>query len=388
MSGKHYAHSGRAADRSDWQLLPDHLQATATLAAHRAAPLKLQATAHMAGLFHDFGKYDPAFDRVLSGGNERVDHSTAGAALLYSRAPAGLRGVAEIVAYAILGHHAGLPDRDRTDASMARRLDGFRDPVPPAITAAALPDLGPVLRELVAFRDGKTPGFDISVAARMVFSCLVDADFRDTEAFYARLDGTRPDREWPALAELLPAWRAAFDAHMATFSTEGEVNGLRARVLAHVRQGAALEPGLFTLTVPTGGGKTLASLGFALDHAARHGKRRIIFAIPYTGARIETTRGNTRSPRPRCRLLTETRIEAAPQGNPAPDAPVAPFPSSPRKGPSSTKSLPPSGTPAPPPPRTFCTSPCSRGTEAGVVRCLVLCQGRLQCPTTLTTASP
>ena len=82
MSGKHYAHSGRAADRSDWQLLPDHLQATATLAAHRAAPLKLQATAHMAGLFHDFGKYDPAFDRVLSGGNERVDHSTAGAALL------------------------------------------------------------------------------------------------------------------------------------------------------------------------------------------------------------------------------------------------------------------------------------------------------------------
>ena len=132
MSGKHYAHSGRAADRSDWQLLPDHLQATATLAAHRAVPLKLQATAHMAGLFHDFGKYDPAFDRVLSGGNERVDHSTAGAALLYSRAPAGLRGVAEIVAYAILGHHAGLPDRDRTDASMARRLDGFRDPVPPA----------------------------------------------------------------------------------------------------------------------------------------------------------------------------------------------------------------------------------------------------------------
>lgn len=122
----------------------------------------------------------------------------------------------------------------------------------------------------------------------MVFSCLVDADFPDAEAFYAGLDGTRPDREWPALAELLPAWRAAFDAHMATFSTEGEVNGLRARVLTHVRQGAALEPGLFTLTVPTGGGKTLASLGFTLDHAAQHGKRRIIFAIPYTGARIET----------------------------------------------------------------------------------------------------
>ncbi|AYF02464.1 CRISPR-associated helicase Cas3'' [Paracoccus yeei] len=397
MSGKHYAHSGRAADRSDWQLLPDHLQATATLAAHRAAPLKLQATAHLAGLFHDFGKYDPAFDRVLSGGNERVDHSTAGAALLYSRAPAGLRGVAEIVAYAILGHHAGLPDRDRTDASMARRLDGFRDPVPPAITAAALPDLGPVLRELVAFRDGKMPGFDISVAARMVFSCLVDADFRDTEAFYARLDGTRPDREWPALAELLPAWRAAFDAHMATFSTEGEVNGLRARVLAHVRQGAALEPGLFTLTVPTGGGKTLASLGFALDHAARHGKRRIILAIPYTGARIEAQRARQPAHREGGRPLTETRIGAAPHRDPAPTLvtpPILPSKRPARHEVPAPQAYRATATPHPalsahrPPLRTFCTSPCSRGTEAGVVRCLVLCQGRLRCRTSLTTSSP
>ncbi len=75
---------------------------------------------------------------------------------------------------------------------------------------------------------------------------------------------------------------------MAGFRQNGRINRLRAEILIHVRQAAAMAPGLFTLTVPTGGGKTLASLGFALDHAARHGHRRIIFAIPYAGAGIET----------------------------------------------------------------------------------------------------
>ncbi|CAM5330121.1 hypothetical protein FALB51S_01114 [Frigidibacter albus] len=116
----------------------------------------------------------------------------------------------------------------------------------------------------------------------MIFSCLVDADFRDTEAFYTRLEGREADRDWPALRDLLPGLRAAFDAHMAGFPAKTDLNLLRAEVLQHIRAQAALPPGLFTLTVPTGGGKTLASLGFALDHAARHGHRRIIYAIPYT----------------------------------------------------------------------------------------------------------
>ena len=116
----------------------------------------------------------------------------------------------------------------------------------------------------------------------MVFSCLVDADFRDTEAFYDRLEGRQRNRDWPALQDLLPDLRAGFDAHMAGFDPARGVNPLRAEMLAHVRAQAALPPGLSTLSVPTGGGKTLASLGFALDHAARHGHRRIIYAIPYT----------------------------------------------------------------------------------------------------------
>ncbi len=277
-----YAHSGENDDRSDWQLLPDHLESTAALAAMRGMPLGLDASARLAAKLHDFGKYDPAFDSRLLGGKERVDHSTAGAHLLCSRSSAGTRPAAEVLAYAILGHHAGLPDRRGSEASFSRRIETFRDPIAPAITAATTVDFGPVAQELVArIRPGHAP-FDLSVATRMVFSCLVDADFRDTEAFYSKIENRDPDRDWPSLAAVLPDWARIFDTHMAGFSPEGELNRLRADILHHVRAKASMAPGLFTLTVPTGGGKTLASLGFALDHAARHGHRRIIYAIPYT----------------------------------------------------------------------------------------------------------
>ena len=287
---KFYAHSGNPTDRSDWQLLPDHLDSTARLAAKRGERLGLAAAAALAGRYHDFGKYDPAFDRVLTGGNDRVDHSTAGAALLHARASGAMRLVADVISYAILGHHAGLPDRTGADGSMERRLDRFRDPIAPEISAAETPDFGPAARELVALVRGPSLGFDLSVAARMLFSCLVDADFRDTETYYAQLDGRTPDRDWPALVDLLPDWRGRFDAYMARFTPDSDLNRLRADILSHVRGAATMPPGLFTLTVPTGGGKTLASLGFALDHAARHGHRRIIFAIPYTSIIDQTAK--------------------------------------------------------------------------------------------------
>jgi CRISPR-associated endonuclease/helicase Cas3 len=120
----------------------------------------------------------------------------------------------------------------------------------------------------------------------MIFSCLVDADYRDTEAFYARAEKRTQDRDWSALTDILPELVTRFDRHMnALPRSDSKVNRLRDEILATVRANAALLPGLFTLTVPTGGGKTLASLGFALDHVTRHrslGLRRIIYAIPYT----------------------------------------------------------------------------------------------------------
>lgn len=283
MTFETFAHSGSPGDLSDWQTLEDHLFATSQRAAVAGAALGLSEIARIAGAWHDFGKYDPAFQRRLRGDPTRVDHSTAGAAALLQRATGAQRIAAELLAYAILGHHAGLPDARGGNAAMTARIDRYENQIPPEVTASANVDFSKLLPEVISrLCDKNTVGFDLSVVGRMVFSCLVDADFRDTEAFYDRIEHRLHDRDWPVLQDLLPGFRAGFDAHMARLPSTSDLNQLRAEVLAHIRAKAEMPPGLFTLTVPTGGGKTLASLGFALDHAALNGHRRIIYAIPYT----------------------------------------------------------------------------------------------------------
>lgn len=289
----YFAHSGHRHDGSDWQRLDDHLRQTADAAAVTGKAADLSHCARLAALLHDFGKYDPAFQRRLRGDKTAVDHSTAGASLLLDRAkPGSQTWVAEVLAQAILGHHAGLPDAIGSDAARSRRIESFRqrDPIPPAIAAAAEADLGPLVDEMLAkVRRGPQAGFDLAIAGRIVFSCLVDADFKDTQAFYDQLEGKAHDRAWPALADILPDLRATFDRRMADFEPN-DLNRLRADILTRIRGKAGMSPGLFTLTVPTGGGKTLASMGFALDHAARHGHRRIIYAIPYTSIIDQTAK--------------------------------------------------------------------------------------------------
>jgi len=126
--------------------------------------------------------------------------------------------------------------------------------------------------------------FRLSVLGRMIFSCLIDADRRDTEAYYESIKGgAKADRAWRPLTDILPGLQARFDAHIDNMpKLDSAVNRLRGEILTHVRARAEEARGFFTLTVPTGGGKTLASLGFALDHARRHGHSRIIAAIPFT----------------------------------------------------------------------------------------------------------
>ena len=292
MTGNYYAHSGRSADKSDWQRQSDHLRAVGELAAAMAARFGLEKAARLAGLLHDLGKYTLPFQRRLAGG-PAVDHSTAGAAAVTAL---GLKGddalVAELVAYCILGHHAGLPDRqNETDACFDARLQRFAgeaglQPDPIWKTELLLDASGLVP---AALRRGAHPAFQLSVMARMLFSCLVDADFNDTERYYCGLGEIEPDREWPTLASLLPGFTARFDAYMgAKASADSELNRLRGEILAHVRGKAGAAGGLFTLTVPTGGGKTLASLGFALDHARARGLCRIIYSIPFTSITEQT----------------------------------------------------------------------------------------------------
>lgn len=278
----HYAHSGSAGDTRDWQVLEAHLKQVAALAAEMAVPLGLEKAVYLAGLFHDLGKYTAAFQKRLTGANISVDHSTAGAWQILQAVGAEDRHMAELIAYAILGHHAGLPDMRGSEASLSDRIAGFDgvslDPVWNTELAADLSGLAPKFSW-----DRDHFAFQLAFCGRMLFSCLVDADFKDTESFYAALEEREIDRSWQPLQALLPSFLASFDKHMAAKGAPSSaLNHLRAKILSHVRSRAVDAPGLFTLTVPTGGGKTLASLAFALDHAALHGHRRIIYAIPFT----------------------------------------------------------------------------------------------------------
>jgi CRISPR-associated endonuclease/helicase Cas3 len=134
--------------------------------------------------------------------------------------------------------------------------------------------------------------FQLAMFGRMLFSCLVDADFRDTECFYAKAEGKSVDRDWPAIPAIADRLIHRFDTHMACLAGKAGANPLvrlRADILAHARGKASLPRGVFTLDVPTGGGKTLASLGFALDHAKTHGMERIVYGIPFTSIIDQTS---------------------------------------------------------------------------------------------------
>lgn len=288
-----YAHSTDNADRSDWHRLADHLRAVAALAGDRAQVFGASRAAALAGLLHDLGKYSDAFQRRLGGAIEKVDHSTAGAREVMGLAASPKdKLIAELIAYAIAGHHAGLADKIGDSGSLADRLDPKICAIEPLYPAwkSELPisatDLFPGDFDWEKDKQAKaTLAFEFAFLGRMIFSCLVDADFRDTEAFYASVNAANIDREWPALQDALDHLRTRFDAYMEAIrkgAPNTELSRVRSEILLHLRSKAVLHPGVFTLNVPTGGGKTLASLAFALDHAKVHGLRRIITAIPFT----------------------------------------------------------------------------------------------------------
>jgi CRISPR-associated endonuclease/helicase Cas3 len=244
-----FAHSTNRKDRSDWQTLPDHLMAVAALAAERGGKFGARRAAALAGMLHDLGKYSSAFQRRLDGSGEAVDHSTAGAKHVGRLVVGGAdRGMAELIAYVIAGHHAGLPDREGETGSLTERLDKPikpLDPVWPQELNLEPTDLMPDFRW--EKQDRAWFAFQLGFLGRMVFSCLVDADFLDTEAFYARAERRQVDRTWPRLPCVVDRLIAAFDAHMAEkrkAAPETSVNRLRKEVLTHVRGRAGRRPRL------------------------------------------------------------------------------------------------------------------------------------------------
>jgi CRISPR-associated endonuclease/helicase Cas3 len=239
--------------------------------------------ARVAGLLHDLGKYTDEFQRRLCGDAIRVDHATRGAMVAVAR----YQQIGTLLAYGIAGHHAGLANGDEgiERSSLRDRLNGTG--LPPLMddwrSEITLPD-SVNLPPLRVHPDRK--GFQLSFLARMLFSCLVDADYLDTECFYDRVEmslhTSAASRVRNIESPSLNVLRENLDQFLSGFISDSPVNRVRGEVLAHLRTASQQTPGLFSLTVPTGGGKTLASLAFALDHAIQHGLRRVIFVIPFT----------------------------------------------------------------------------------------------------------
>lgn len=282
-----FAHSIDDRDREVWQPLAEHLQEVSRLTSLRAEKFGAARLGALIGLLHDLGKYSHEFQDYIGGRALSPDHATAGAREIERLA--ALSGAdrlpALIGAYCIAGHHAGLPNW-RGERALSDRLKKSLPELDPTWLREISPETNELFPKTFKPHDDKSRvAFQLAIFGRILFSCLVDADFRDTEAFYFKAEGKCVNREWPALTDIIGDLTARFDAHMAGITTragDNRLGRLRASILAHARSKAALPRGVFTLDVPTGGGKTLASLGFALDHAKAHGMDRIVYAIPFT----------------------------------------------------------------------------------------------------------
>jgi CRISPR-associated endonuclease/helicase Cas3 len=277
----YFAHTIDAQSDEAWEPLLRHLAEVAAGAAEHGKRFGAGELAHAAGLLHDLGKYSEAFQARLRGSAAMVDHSTAGAVWADQHLP---RKWGRLVAHAVAGHHAGLQD------DVVGRIEA-KSALAAAAARAGKAD-GLVLPDSLAKPTGMhvieaQSGFQRAFLTRMIFSCLVDADRAAAAAFEAR-SGGRPVPEttaYPSVAALNEALMAWIGKRA---KTETLLNRLRDQVLAAALAKAADPPGAFTLTVPTGGGKTLTALAFALAHARANGLDRVIVVIPYTSI-IEQT---------------------------------------------------------------------------------------------------
>jgi CRISPR-associated endonuclease/helicase Cas3 len=286
------AHIQKEGETWRFHALNDHLHGVAHLARSFASPFGNGDWAEVAGQLHDLGKAstefqtyirkESGFDTSLADAPGKVVHSIQGAKWAVEKW--GLIG--KLLAYLIAGHHGGLPDwygglENRLNQNDLVNVPMLSKDLEASLTGfLAPPNSTPASRRI----DPR----QTHLWLRMLFSCLVDADFLDTESFMGADKAEARNQHEP-----LEVLKRKFDAYMvnkAANASPTDMNCLREQVLTQCRQAGQRESGYFTLTVPTGGGKTLSALAFALEHALKHGKRRVIFTIPYTSIIEQTSK--------------------------------------------------------------------------------------------------
>ncbi len=271
VSDKQYIAHTREDGRN--QEIKDHAKGVAELAAEFASAFGAGDIAYQTGLVHDIGKYSDKFQKRIMGGSERVDHSTAGAKEMYSLGC--LPG-----AYCVAGHHSGLMngggkfDNPGTVATLYARLNKIVEDY-----SAYKHDImlsKPVMPEI---KLSNRPGFTFSFFIRMLYSSLVDADYLDTERFI------RPETDRDGGADTIEQLNRRCEEYIEQrgwLNGKGKINKKRSEILSRcIEIGKEGDGGLYTLTVPTGGGKTVSSLAFALELAEKKKLNRVIFVVPY-----------------------------------------------------------------------------------------------------------
>lgn len=287
-----YAHTPNS--KGEWHALSDHLAGTARRSELFAAAFGAGNFGRVVGWLHDVGKCSCIFsaylktcasdgDSVAKGRFPDRDHKMAGAIFAQQAHPKW----GPLLATAILGHHGGMPDL--TD-SISRMKEVRDDPSLAQTLAVAsaqlpLPDLSDLAhppwldKAMHKSSGGYVIARDVEMYMRFVFSALVDADWLDTEAHFApeneELRG--PDRGLTGLLQRFEISRQ----ELLTGTVDSPVNEARTAIYNEVAQSAELQPGLYRLSAPTGAGKTLLGLGWALRHAGANGLRRIVTAVPF-----------------------------------------------------------------------------------------------------------
>jgi CRISPR-associated endonuclease/helicase Cas3 len=284
----------RKNDDNTWaapHLLSMHLEGTARLAGDYAAKFHSGEWGRAAGLAHDAGKgrlvwqkyiclksgYSYDEEAHLEGKSGKMPHAIHGAKLaeeLFGK------GLGRVLAYCIAGHHAGLPDWSSAEGAGQSSLQFQEAQVKDLNDIAAF-----ISDKLRSSKPGSLPwkfdnGLDLPLWIRMLYSSLVDADFLDTES-YMDIGQANTRGGFCSMRELLERFNQ-FTKQLDETSEDTRVNEIRRNIRTKCVQMAGESQGIFSLSVPTGGGKTLSSLAFGLEHAVEHNLDRIIYVIPYT----------------------------------------------------------------------------------------------------------
>jgi len=294
------------------QTVEDHLMGTGSDSEKYTSEIGLDSVGMILGLLHDLGKATEVFreyllseTRILKSEKKwtkgSIDHSTAGAQYFCKMAETTAenkfeRIAAELMEICILSHHGGLIDcisegkdlfgkrlekssEDTRLSEAEAKLDSDLFKEIDDVLPSAIKSLGRFVEQIYANEAPREREFKIGLLARFLLSCLVDADRTDTEDFE-----DPSNKKYRNLTRKV-SWDELLSRYynrISSYPSETEIDVIRKNVSNQCYNSAKRPKGLYTLSVPTGGGKTLSSLRFALEHLKEHGMNRIIYVVPYT----------------------------------------------------------------------------------------------------------